>query len=91
MDKAFLDWWELNKFKLIENDEVGLREIAYAGWQAGCNLKEWSVGIYECGCLHPGRKGDLFPFCHTHGLALKSETGFAFNGSSNGIEAPATS
>lgn len=40
MDKAFLDWWELNKFKLIENEEVGLREIAYAGWLAGCNLKD---------------------------------------------------
>jgi len=35
MDKEFETWWTINKFKLMENDENGIREIALAAFLAG--------------------------------------------------------
>jgi hypothetical protein len=34
-DRPFDTWWLVNKFKLMHDENVGLREIAYAGWKAG--------------------------------------------------------
>ena len=34
-DKDFDNWWLVNKFKLMHDETVGLREIAHAGWDAG--------------------------------------------------------
>lgn len=35
MDKDFESWWIVNKFRLMENDDVGVREIAHAAYMAG--------------------------------------------------------
>ncbi len=35
MDKEFETWWTINKFRLMENVDVGLREIAHAAYLAG--------------------------------------------------------
>lgn len=35
MDKEFEAWWIINKFRLMEDDNVGVREIALAAYVAG--------------------------------------------------------
>ena len=43
MNKEFETWWNINKFRLMEDDEVGLREIALAAYLAGNEAAEQSV------------------------------------------------
>lgn len=43
MNKEFETWWNINKFRLMEDDEVGLREIALAAYLAGKEAAEQSV------------------------------------------------
>ena len=85
MDKEFLEWWELHKFELMQSDEAGLREIAYAGWQAGRGGDrpepriEWKnnkvvIGSYKCGCSYgPVKVGSRLEYCEKHGGDIQSE------------------
>lgn len=34
-DEKFEEWWTINKFLLMHDESVGLREIARAGYEAG--------------------------------------------------------
>ena len=43
MNKEFETWWNINKFRLMEDDNVGLREIALAAYLAGKGAAEHSV------------------------------------------------
>jgi hypothetical protein len=43
MDKEFETWWTINKFRLMENEAVGLREIALAAYTAGKQAAQQSV------------------------------------------------
>lgn len=45
MNKEFETWWNINKFRLMEDDEVGLREIALAAYLAGKEAAEQSVHL----------------------------------------------
>ena len=43
MDKEFEEWWTINKFLLMHDESVGLREIARAGYEAGKNAAQKSL------------------------------------------------
>ena len=43
MDKEFESWWTINKFRLMENDDVGVREIALAAYVAGRQTAQQNV------------------------------------------------
>lgn len=52
MDKEFESWWTINKFSLMENVDVGLREIALAAFLAGRQTAQQSVYTDEGYCVH---------------------------------------
>ncbi len=49
MDKKFETWWSINKFRLMENEAVGLREIALSAYTASKQAAQHSVQA-DAGC-----------------------------------------
>lgn len=69
MDKEFETWWTINKFRLMENDDVGVREIALAAYLAGRQTAQPSVQAdlpmgfpnnwcHKCKTVHVGECAD---------------------------------
>jgi hypothetical protein len=48
MNKNFENWWLINKFRLMEDDDVGVREIALAAYTAGKEDAEHSAQTTMC-------------------------------------------
>ena len=61
MNKEFETWWNINKFRLMEDDNVGLREIALAAYLAGKGAAEQSVHT-DAANVCPDC-GEPFDFC----------------------------
>lgn len=68
MNKEFETWWITNKFRLMENDDVGVREIALAAYEAGKEASEQRVQRIGCTCpiINDHTMG-INPLCVVHG------------------------
>ena len=73
-DKEFEAWWTINKFLLMHDDSVGLREIAHAGYKAGKHAAQHALAPdsgWVCGkCKTHNADGvSLCGFCDTPRLS----------------------